>query len=135
MNELFCSGSLKALQTLFVIYTCHFERQFHRSIRMLCQTENSAVFLKVVLIRQNGFHLLRECLFGEKAYIPFHSRSGDEWRWTNLAVGIATSSEEVAILQSKKSTESQQLSDGHRQVVKKMVLNNVINVSKKLESI
>ncbi|OUC43232.1 hypothetical protein D917_09895 [Trichinella nativa] len=97
--------------------------------------ENSAVFLKVVLIRQNRFHLLGECLFGEKAYIPFHSRSGNEWRWTNLANGKAISSEEVAILQSKKSTESQQLSGGHRQAVKKMVLNNVINVSKKLESI
>ncbi|KRX63616.1 hypothetical protein T09_12013 [Trichinella sp. T9] len=63
------------------------------------------------------------------------SKSGNEWRWTNLANGIAISSEEVAILQSKKSTESQQLSDGHRQAVKKMVLNNVINVSKKLEKL
>ncbi|KRX71821.1 hypothetical protein T06_1750, partial [Trichinella sp. T6] len=63
------------------------------------------------------------------------SKSGNEWRWTNLANGKAIPSEEVAILQSKKSTESQQLSGGHRQAVKKMVLNNVINVSKKLEKL
>ncbi|KRZ92069.1 hypothetical protein T08_11791 [Trichinella sp. T8] len=162
MNELFCSGSLKALQTLFVIYTCHFElsecfaKQVERykdrleriwskgdtyvkSKRYMTNPILSECSLYIIAVPASRRSLTVKSnlnLEGRTVKYSHHMRPAKRAYSRKFscisesANGIAISSEEVAILQSKKSTESQQLSDGHRQAVKKMVLNNVINVSK-----